>query len=66
MLGLLPTLLVEQAGLGVRAAGQWTALAALSAVLGSLAAAVACRRCCCSVSSRRRRRRPGPSRWRSR
>ncbi|GAP38086.1 MFS transporter [Piscinibacter sakaiensis] len=40
VLGLLPTLLVEQAGLGVRAAGQWTALAALSAVLGSLAAAV--------------------------
>lgn len=39
VLALLPTLLVQQAGLGTAAAGRWTALAALSAVLGSAAGA---------------------------
>jgi hypothetical protein len=40
MLGLLPTLLVDQAGLGATAAGQWAGLAALAAVGGSAAAAL--------------------------
>lgn len=39
VLALLPTLLVREAGLGAQAAGQWTAVAALSAVAGSLGAA---------------------------
>jgi CP family cyanate transporter-like MFS transporter len=39
VLALLPTLLVQQAGLGAAAAGSWTALASVSAVAGSLAAA---------------------------
>lgn len=40
MLGLLPTLLVQQAGLSAAAAGQWTGLAALAAVGGSASAAL--------------------------
>ncbi len=40
MLGLLPTLLVREAGLGAAAAGQWAGLAALAAVGGSAAAAL--------------------------
>lgn len=44
MLGLLPTLLVQQAGLGAAAAGQWTGVAALAAVGGSAAAALLLRR----------------------
>lgn len=39
VLGLLPTLLVREAGLGTAAAGQWTAAASLSAVGGSACAA---------------------------
>lgn len=39
VLALLPTLLVREAGLAAQAAGQWTAVAALSAVAGSLGAA---------------------------
>ena len=39
VLALLPTLLVREAGLGAQAAGQWTAVAAISAVAGSLCAA---------------------------
>lgn len=39
VLGLLPTLLVREAGLGTAAAGQWTAAASLSAVAGSAGAA---------------------------
>ncbi|MBI3369815.1 MAG: MFS transporter [Burkholderiales bacterium] len=39
MLALLPTLLVERAGLGAAAAGQWSALAALATIAGSAAAA---------------------------
>jgi MFS transporter, CP family, cyanate transporter len=44
MLGLLPTLLVREAGLGATAAGQWAGLSALSAVVGSAAAAWLLRR----------------------
>ena len=39
-LALLPTLLAQAAGLSSTAAGQWTALAAVSAVLGSATAAL--------------------------
>jgi MFS family permease len=39
VLGLLPTLLVREAGLGAQAAGQWTAIASVSAIAGSAAAA---------------------------
>lgn len=39
MLGLLPTLLVREAGLGPAAAGQWAGVAALAAVGGSALAA---------------------------
>ena len=39
LLALLPTWLVQQAGLSAAAAGQWTGLAALSAVAGSASAA---------------------------
>jgi MFS family permease len=39
MLGLLPTLLVREAGLGAAAAGQWAGVAALAAVGGSALAA---------------------------
>ena len=39
VLGLLPTLLVREAGLSAQAAGQWTAVASVSAVAGSAAAA---------------------------
>lgn len=39
VIALLPTLLVQQAGLTATAAGQWTGLASLSAVAGSLLAA---------------------------
>lgn len=35
VLGLLPTLLVREAGLSMQAAGQWTAIAAVSAIVGS-------------------------------
>lgn len=44
LLGLLPTLLVQQAGLAAADAGRWTALAALSAVGGSALAAWLLRR----------------------
>jgi len=44
VLALLPTLLVQQAGFSAAAAGQWTALAALSAVAGSAVAALLLRR----------------------
>ena len=44
LLGLLPTWLVQQAGLSAAAAGQWTGLAALSAVAGSASAALLLRR----------------------
>lgn len=40
LLGLLPTLLVEQAGLSAAAAGQWTGVASLAAVGGSALAAL--------------------------
>lgn len=40
LLGLLPTLLVRDAGLAAAEAGRWTALASLSAVAGSAAAAL--------------------------
>ncbi|MEK8051079.1 MFS transporter [Ideonella sp. DXS22W] len=40
LLGLLPTLLVEQAGLSAAAAGQWTGVASLAAVGGSGIAAL--------------------------
>jgi len=40
VLALLPTLLVQQAGFSAAAAGQWTGLAALSAVAGSAVAAL--------------------------
>lgn len=40
MLGLLPTLLVREAGLGAAAAGQWAGVAALAAVGGSALAAL--------------------------
>ena len=39
ILGLLPTLLVREVGLSAAAAGQWTAVASVSAVGGSAAAA---------------------------
>lgn len=39
VLGLLPTLLVREAGLGAQAAGQWTAIASVSAIVGSAGAA---------------------------
>lgn len=39
VIGLLPTLLVQEAGLDTAAAGRWTALASVSAVAGSAAAA---------------------------
>jgi len=39
VLGLLPTLLVREVGLGAAAAGQWTAVASVSAVAGSAVAA---------------------------
>lgn len=39
VLGLLPTLLVREAGLDAQAAGQWTAVASVSAVAGSATAA---------------------------
>lgn len=35
ILGLLPTLLTREAGVGAQAAGQWTAVASVSAVAGS-------------------------------
>lgn len=44
MLGLLPTLLVRQAGMAADAAGRWTAIASLSAVAGSALAAWLLRR----------------------
>jgi cyanate permease len=44
VIGLLPTLLVQGAGLTPAAAGQWTGLASLSAVLGSALGAVLLRR----------------------
>lgn len=44
MLGLLPTLLVSQAGMAADAAGRWTAIASLSAVAGSAVAALLLRR----------------------
>ena len=44
LLGLLPTLLVRDAGLAAAEAGRWTALASLSAVAGSAAAALLLRR----------------------
>lgn len=40
LLGLLPTLLVQQAGLSAAAAGQWTGVASLAAVGGSALAAL--------------------------
>jgi MFS family permease len=39
VLGLLPTLLVREVGLGAPAAGQWTAVASVSAVAGSAVSA---------------------------
>jgi MFS family permease len=39
VLGLLPTLLVREVGLSAQAAGQWTAVASVSAVVGSAVAA---------------------------
>jgi predicted MFS family arabinose efflux permease len=39
ILGLLPTLLVREVGLSASAAGQWTAVASVSAVAGSAASA---------------------------
>ena len=39
VLGLLPTLLVREAGLSAQAAGHWTAMAAVSAIVGSAATA---------------------------
>lgn len=44
LLGMLPTLLVRQAGLSAAAAGGWTALASASAVAGSAVAALLIRR----------------------
>ncbi len=44
LVALLPTLLVADAGLSAAAAGQWTALVSVSAVLGSAAAALLLRR----------------------
>lgn len=44
MLGLLPTLLVRQAGMAAEAAGRWTAIASVSAVAGSALAAWLLRR----------------------
>jgi len=35
ILGLLPTLLVREVGLGAQAAGQWTAIASVAAIAGS-------------------------------
>lgn len=44
VLALLPTLLVEQAGLGAAAAGSWTGVASASAIAGSVWAALLLRR----------------------
>lgn len=44
VIALLPTLLVHGAGLGAAAAGQWTGLASLSAIAGSVVSAVLLRR----------------------